>query len=298
MERGGTLGGLRLPYGATREELANHPSANVEADCVIFMERIFDHPALMKARHRILIPNPEWVDEQCQTLAINCTQIWHKSQYSLQRLTPVFPQARHVFLGFTSNDPGRLVEEYETFVHLRGKVQTHRNTDSILATWKSANSLPDLYVHLYWRGQTGFEYPGWLHDDNVHIRMGWLKRSEYLELAGHHGIHLCTSEVEGFGHYINEARAMGALIITTNGAPMNELVDDESGILVDASSSSPMNWGIRHAITPEDLAPAIERAIGLSPRARRELGACARERFLLEDRAFKERVRELFFGLD
>lgn len=39
-----------------------------------------------------------------------------------------------------------------------------------------------------------------------------------------HPIHICASEREGFGHYINEARAAGAFIISTDHPPMNEFV--------------------------------------------------------------------------
>ncbi|KAJ3126874.1 hypothetical protein HK100_010034 [Physocladia obscura] len=52
-----------------------------------------------------------------------------------------------------------------------------------------------------------------------------------LQLAS--GVHVCPSEQEGFGHYINEARALSALVITTNHPPMNEfIVDNVTGILV------------------------------------------------------------------
>lgn len=51
-------------------------------------------------------------------------------------------------------------------------------------------------------------------------------------LQNSHGIHVCVSEREGFGHYINEARAVGALVVTTNHPPMNELITEETGVLV------------------------------------------------------------------
>lgn len=40
------------------------------------------------------------------------------------------------------------------------------------------------------------------------------------------------SEREGFGHYLNEARSVGALILTTDHAPMSKLIDGTNGILV------------------------------------------------------------------
>jgi glycosyltransferase involved in cell wall biosynthesis len=46
------------------------------------------------------------------------------------------------------------------------------------------------------------------------------------------GIHLCPSVREGFGHYLNEARAVGALVVTVDHPPMNELVSRDSGLLV------------------------------------------------------------------
>jgi glycosyltransferase involved in cell wall biosynthesis len=209
----------------------------------------------------------------------------------------LFPLAAHTYLGFTTQDPGHLVANYGSFIHLRGKIETQRNTDTIFRFWKSTSGLPDLYVHFYWQKTGGIDYPGWLSDGNVHVRMGWMDRTEYLNLAKLHGIHLCTSEVEGFGHYINEARAMGSLVITTDGAPMNELIDDTSGILVRPASTSKQNWGVKYGITPEDLAPAIERILSLSPKARHDLGTAARERFLTEDRWFRQRALDLFSAL-
>jgi glycosyltransferase involved in cell wall biosynthesis len=51
------------------------------------------------------------------------------------------------------------------------------------------------------------------------------------ELQVTSGVHLCPSIREGFGHYINEARALGAIVITNDFGPMNEFVTEISGVL-------------------------------------------------------------------
>lgn len=45
--------------------------------------------------------------------------------------------------------------------------------------------------------------------------------------------HACPSEREGFGHYLNEARAAGAAVLSTDHPPMSEMVrHGGSGVLV------------------------------------------------------------------
>lgn len=288
---------MSFPTSLTADAFAQHPSAAAEIDCAYFIERPVDHPALMKARHRILIPNAEWLDARAIQLARRCTHVWHKSLFSLERLAPLLPDAEHVYLGFTSYDPGRRVTGYDSFVHLRGKLHTNRNSNHLFSAWHAHRQWPDLYVHFYWHKDRDLHYPGWLHDENVHVKMGWLDRRSYFDLATRHGIHLCTSEIEGFGHYINEARAMEALIVTVDGSPMNELIDDDCGILIRPSESIAMNQGIRYRVTSDEICLGVERALSLTPQARRDLGVAARRRFLAERNAFLERVQDLHVGL-
>ena len=111
------------------------------------------------------------------------------------------------------------------------------------------------------------------------------------------GIHICTSETEGFGHYINEARMMGAIAIVPNAPPMNELINDDNGALVKVSLVKKLPWKTLNKITEEDLAETIERLLLMTEEQRRDLGMTARKSYE-KDRAefidlFAEYLTEL-----
>ena len=104
--------------------------------------------------------------------------------------------------------------------------------------------------------------------NNVTIKHGWLNQQEYNNYYRQNGIHLCTSECEGFGHYINEARASGALIIATGAPPMDELITTRSGLLIKAASKVQFNQGIVYSITESEIYSAVRVALALTPEER------------------------------
>ncbi len=283
---------LHLPPEALRRQI----SIDARIDVAIFLEQIINHPALQEARHRIFIPNPEWLSGQSADLAGRCTEFWHKSQFSKDMLAGLFKDARHRYVGFTSRDPGIRVRDYRTFLHLRGNLATRRQSGLLIEAWLEHPEWPDLYTQFH-GADLDVALPNWLPHGNVHLRLGWMSRQDYLETAAAHGIHICTSESEGFGHYINEARAMGALVVTTDAPPMNELVDPASGILVQASSQYPRAFGTGFKIGKDAMEAAIERILSLSPETRRALGMAGRERFIKEQGDFKSNVREALQGI-
>ena len=84
------------------------------------------------------------------------------------------------------------------------------------------------------------------------------------------GVHLAPSEVEGFGHTIGEALSCGAILITSNAPPMNEVVGSSGAFLVDVESSEPMGHGMRYKVSRSSLEAAVEAVMRLTPEQRRD----------------------------
>lgn len=142
------------------------------------------------------------------------------------------------------------------------------------------------------------KYRKWIQVNNI-TNMQWLETvgiSELRSLAISNSVHLCPSVREGFGHYINEARANGALVITTNFAPMNEFVSDGvDGLLVDYLHYYKQEFQLLHRIKPlevqvqsEDVCYVVEKVLLMSMEERKALGDAARIRFE-EERDFMRR---------
>jgi hypothetical protein len=84
-------------------------------DVVIFFEHIVNHAQLGAARHRILIPNPEWL--RAAGLESRLTEMWHKTHISRATLARLLPKLRHSYIGFTSPDLFGGVPDFDRFIH-------------------------------------------------------------------------------------------------------------------------------------------------------------------------------------
>jgi glycosyltransferase involved in cell wall biosynthesis len=107
------------------------------------------------------------------------------------------------------------------------------------------------------------------------------------------GVHLCLSEAEGFGHYIVEAMSCKSLTLTTNAPPMNELVTQNRGVLVEYFKTKPQRLGINYYVNPSDLETKIDRALGMDSMSKKVLGENARDWYLENDRFFKHKIVEI-----
>ncbi|KAJ3230601.1 hypothetical protein HDU81_004407 [Chytriomyces hyalinus] len=106
-------------------------------------------------------------------------------------------------------------------------------------------------------------------------------------LQSSHGVHLCPSQQEGYGHYINEARSYGAVVVTTHHPPMQEFVEEGvSGILVNYKGPAPEDYQLMGDYETvgvnvgwENVCDAVEKVLGMTLEARAEMGRLARLRY-------------------
>jgi len=86
-------------------------------------------------------------------------------------------------------------------------------------------------------------YDGWLKDaydervkeSQVVLHLGRVDAGDFGRMIAETAFFLCTSVHEGYGHYINQARASSAVIVTTDVPPMNELLSRASSVLIPAT---------------------------------------------------------------
>ena len=280
---------LMVPEWITRQMPAINErriSITKPVDVVIFFEHTVGHPKLWAARHRIMVPNPEWLRQRVIDTGSHLTEMWHKTHVSLATLSGLLPNLRHSYIGFTSPDYSGNDPDYDRFIHFKG-ASIQKQTEMVLAAWQMHPEWPELSVQSYSRDLAFLNFPEWLQWKNIRIRYCLASAEEYRLEVTKAGVHICPSSVEGFGHYINEGRSMGALIVTTNAAPMNELVDDTCGVLITPMRTEKQNFGVRHIIDIAGIERALQTVLGMTIDQRKAFGAKAHQRYLTDRERFR-----------
>ncbi len=259
-------------------------------DFVLMEEHIM--PAYLDdARHRVLLPHPEWflprdlewLDRIDLVLAKT-----HQAQH-------VFAQrgCRAVCIGFTSED--RLdasVPRERAFFHLAGSSRT-KGTQALLALWRRHPEWPRLTVVQHPREAKIRAVAA-----NIDHRIGYLDESELRRLQNAHLFHLCPSETEGFGHYIVEAMSVGAVVITLDAPPMNEMITPERGLLLPYARTGTQHLAVTYHFDDTTMEAAVVRAIALDDAQCRAFGAAARKWYESERAALPQRLGEALRSLD
>ncbi len=250
----------------------------------IFCEQIFEK-WLNTAKINLLIPNQEWCRPATLELLPHINLILCKTRYA----ESIFKNMGYTttYIGFTSQDhfDKTIEKNFCKFLHVAGK-SLQKGTVPIARTWSRHPEWPSLTIVTHNPALIS-EYlaPNITVESRISIERLWFLQNEC-------GVHLCPSEAEGFGHVINEALACGAVVVTTDAPPMNELVKPEYGFLVKHARSSPQSLGTNYYIDEEALAVTVNSILNLEIKVLENSGQLARISYNKGKEDFQERLTE------
>jgi hypothetical protein len=233
------------------------------------------------ARVNCLLPMPEWFRE---------TSFLSKFDYILccTKLTQdIFDKlgCKTEYISFTSIDQyeEKFSKNYDKFFHLAGSNASQKGTKTLIEVWSHHPEWPSIVIRQK-------KHPFHLQAPNIEYINTFLSNETLHEYQNTFGIHLCPSEVEGFGHYIVEGMSTKGVIITTNAPPMNELITPDRGLLVDYKQTTTQRLGTVYSVDPQSLEEKIEDVLAMSHQRKKQLGKNARNWYLENDRFFRQKI--------
>lgn len=251
-------------------------------DFVLMEEHVV--PAFLDdAPRRVLLPHPEWFLPRDMEALDRIDLVLAKTREA-QRIFAA-QGCRALCIGFTSDDRrDAAVPRERAFFHLAGSSRT-KNTGPLLALWRRHPEWPRLTVVQHPKEAcAGASAP------NIEHRIGYLDDAELKRLQNAHRFHVCPSTTEGFGHYIVEAMSVGAVVISLDAPPMNEMIAPERGILVPWSRTGTQHLATTFHFEDAAMEQAIEHALGMDDACCDAVGAAARAWYEAERAAFPDRL--------
>lgn len=271
---------LMLRTGTTARRLSGRSTQRWDLNVMI--ERVRPE-YLATARRNVLMPHPEWFHASDRAWLPSLDRAFVLTRHAIPIFEALGMQVDYT--GFTSDD--RLdtgVPRERAFFHLAGRSR-NKGTETLLALWRRHPDWPRLTVLQSPRtARPGPPAPNIVH------RVDYIPDAELKRLQNAHRFHLCPSETEGFGHYLVEAMGVGAVVVTLDAPPMNEMITPGRGALVPYSRSGAQSLATTYFYDEAAMETVIERLMATPDAELERMGAAARAWFEDNDRAFHERV--------
>jgi hypothetical protein len=259
-----------------------------DADINIFFE-IISNILIPKAKYNILIPNQEWFYKNWIPYLENIDLILTKSKYG-EKIFQKLGNTR--YLGWESQDLcNNNKKNFKEFIHSCGK-SSYKQTQFIIDNW--LESYPKLTI-LYHKSKINLK----CHDkENITYIHEKLEQNDLIQILNEKGIHLCCSETEGYGHYINEARSCKSVVITTDSAPMNEFIINND-FLIDVDKKLDINecLGERNILSKKSFHYTIEKILKMDNNVLIKEGENNRNNFLKDKKDFQQNTKEIFSSI-
>lgn len=236
-------------------------------DANIFLERVFPR-WFSSAKKNFLIPNQERFPRRHLKYLNNIDNILCKTRHALG----IFSEySRCQYIGFTSEDRAlpHIEMDYDSYLHLAGR-STLKGTETILDLWSKHPDWPKLTL-IQCKENAPPTVP-----ENVRLISRYLEKDDLLKELNSHGVHLCLSKSEGWGHYIVEAMSCEAIVITTDAPPMNEIVNRSLGVMVPYERQENRHLGVNFYADSKTLNVELTRLFKLKEEDKIKYGKNAR----------------------
>ena len=231
----------------------------------------------------VFIPNQEWFYIEWLPYLDKFDAVFCKSMYAYEIFSHYHQQV--IYTGFTSIDCYEVGEKVMEGFHASGSSRAKGSrylVDALEGYSRSRFHITSSFIH---------EAP--FVNERI-VFHGTLPEVAFNALRNRCLLHIYPSLVEGFGHAINEAKAVGAVVLTTGQAPMSELV---TAPLIPYAKKYriPGRLGEIVEIRPADILAALEDVLLRDDLY--DIGRKNRQSFLENDLAFKARFMEALCAL-
>lgn len=301
-----------------------------KTDINIFVEHCMTSTEYLPSKENWLLVNPEFITEwDLKELGKSISKVLCKTLNAVEIMTLIKSKTVSEFtieyIKFTTPDISQstTLKDYNIVVHMAGS-SFMKGTYDLLKSWVKYNLESDYILIIsrsdgpgdkeylqYWNELSPVrivEWNGIVIDGEQYrniIFTKYLDQHEKEKLYSIAGIFMCPSVAEGYGHYINEGRLSGSIVVTTDSAPMNELIDNYSGILIPVQYKLPIKSYIpwMKFLSSESKAAFVDKdeiigrllSVGkLSIQEKIEIGKRSRERYDEDTLFFEKIIGELF----
>jgi len=261
-------------------------------DINFFIETVFPEHLPM-ARVNCLLVHPEWFRDQNLPHVPRLDFILAKTPSGVDAMRGLPAACRNVH--FTSPDkrlPGFVRPGPLRCLHLSGQSAV-KGSEAVIEAWARHPEWPELTVVRRAKRYGGETAPPLPPLPNVRYETEFVPAERLQALQNECEVHVIPSQAEGYGHVIGEAMGCGAVVVTTDAPPMNELVARDRGRLVRVERSEPMSRSARNFIAVDDLEKQLTDVFAMSPERRAELGRNARAWYDAQHQRFEHSLREL-----
>lgn len=250
-----------------------------KADVNIFCEHFNRANFTRMAQRNYLFPNPEWFHNPWLRNIDLLTGVLCKTKDAENIFSHYTDKVIHT--GFTSVDlynPQK--QRQKLFFHSAGKSQ-HKGTGEVLSVW-NGNDMPNITITHQMNARL-------LINGNINYAYRYFSDTEYAGLLNNFQFHICPSHYEGWGHYIHESKSTGAIIVTTDGEPMNEFVNHKFGYLCQIAETKNKDLANMKIIAHSALIEAVNKCMALSDSQIEVMSQESRKSYLEGEKSFKEK---------